>query len=68
MSVAGVRKTVTLLFCDLVGSTALGERTDPGVLRELMTRYHAGLRRILERHGGAVEKFVGDTALVELSR
>ena len=58
-----VRKTVTIVFCDLVGSTALGERTDPEVLRELMGRYHAELRAILERHGGTVEKFVGDAAM-----
>ena len=57
------RKTVTVVFCDLVGSTALGERTDPEVLRELMARYHAELRAILERHGGTVEKFVGDAAM-----
>ncbi len=58
-----VRKTVTVVFCDLVGSTALGERTDPEVLRELMSSYHATLRRILERNGGTVEKFVGDAAM-----
>src|SRR5438105_13363109 len=61
----GVRKTVTVVFCDLVGSTALGEATDPEVLRELMGRYHAELRPILERHGGTVEKFVGDAAMAE---
>ena len=60
---AGVRKTVTVVFCDLVGSTTLGERTDPEPLRELMARYHAGLRTILELHGGTVEKFVGDAAM-----
>ena len=60
---ADVRKTVTIVFCDLVGSTSLGERTDPEVLRELMSRYHAELRAILERHGGTVEKFVGDAAM-----
>jgi class 3 adenylate cyclase/tetratricopeptide (TPR) repeat protein len=60
---ADVRKTVTVLFCDLVGSTSLGERTDPEVLRELMGQYHATLRTILERHGGRVEKFVGDAAM-----
>src|SRR5437870_8960359 len=58
-----VRKTVTVLFCDLVGSTTLGDRTDPELLRELMARYHAELRTILERHGGTVEKFVGDAAM-----
>ncbi len=60
---SGVRKTVTVVFCDLVGSTALGERTDPEVLRDLMSRYHAEVRAILERHGGTVEKFVGDAAM-----
>jgi class 3 adenylate cyclase/tetratricopeptide (TPR) repeat protein len=60
---ADVRKTVTIVFCDLVGSTALGERTDPEVLRDVMARYHAELRAILERHGGTVEKFVGDAAM-----
>jgi class 3 adenylate cyclase len=60
---SGVRKIVTVVFCDLVGSTALGERTDPEVLRELMSRYHGELRAILERNGGTVEKFVGDAAM-----
>jgi class 3 adenylate cyclase/tetratricopeptide (TPR) repeat protein len=60
---ADVRKTVTALFSDLVGSTALGERSDPEVLREVMARYHASVREILERHGGTVEKFVGDAAM-----
>jgi class 3 adenylate cyclase len=60
---SGVRKTVTVVFCDLVGSTALGERSDPEVLRDLMSRYHAELRTILEQHGGTVEKFVGDAAM-----
>jgi class 3 adenylate cyclase len=60
---AGVRKTVTVLFCDLVGSTSLGDRADPELLRELMARYHAELRTLLERHAGTVEKFVGDAAM-----
>jgi class 3 adenylate cyclase len=60
---AGVRKTVTVLFCDLVGSTAMGDRSDPELLREAMGRYHAELRTILERHGGTVEKFIGDAAM-----
>src|ERR1044072_3275930 len=57
------RKVVTVLFCDLVGSTALGESTDPEALRARMRRYFADLRAILERHGGAVEKFVGDAGM-----
>src|SRR5919201_6778982 len=60
---SAVRKTVTVLFCDLVGSTALGDSADPEVLQELMQRYHAELRQLLERHGGTVEKFVGDAAM-----
>ncbi|TMK68895.1 MAG: hypothetical protein E6G50_13995 [Actinobacteria bacterium] len=60
---ADVRKTVTVVFCDLVGSTALGERSDPEVLRTVMRGYHAELRAILEHHGGTVEKFVGDAAM-----
>jgi class 3 adenylate cyclase/tetratricopeptide (TPR) repeat protein len=60
---AEVRKTVTVVFCDLVGSTALGERTDPELLREVMGRYHGTLRAVLERHAGTVEKFVGDAAM-----
>jgi tetratricopeptide (TPR) repeat protein len=46
-----------------VGSTSLGEQNDPEVLRALMLRYHAAARGILERHGGTVEKFVGDAAM-----
>src|SRR4051812_2114528 len=57
------RKVVTVLFCDLVGSTALGESTDPEALRARMRRYFEDLRVILERHGGRVEKFVGDAVM-----
>ena len=57
------RKVVTVLFCDLVGSTALGESTDPEALRGRMRRYFEDLRIILERHGGTVEKFVGDAVM-----
>ena len=57
------RKVVTILFCDLVGSTALGESTDPEALRARMRRYFDDLRTIIERHGGTVEKFVGDAVM-----
>ena len=57
------RKVVTVLFCDLVGSTALGESTDPEALRARMRRYFEDLRTILGRHGGTVEKFVGDAVM-----
>jgi class 3 adenylate cyclase/tetratricopeptide (TPR) repeat protein len=57
------RKVVTVLFCDLVGSTSLGESTDPEALRARMRRYFEDLRSIIERHGGTVEKFVGDAVM-----
>src|SRR5258706_9945727 len=55
-----VRKTVTVVFCDVVGSTELGERFDPEVLRGLMARFYAAVREPVERHGGSVEKVIGD--------
>ena len=58
-----VRKRVTVLFCDLTGSTALGERLDPEALRATMRRYYEEARTILERHGGTVEKFIGDAVM-----
>ena len=57
------RKTVTVLFCDLSDSTALGERLDPEALRELLRRYFDEMRMIVERHGGTVEKFIGDAVM-----
>jgi class 3 adenylate cyclase/tetratricopeptide (TPR) repeat protein len=58
-----VRKTVTLVFSDVTGSTALGEGRDPEAIRGLMNRYFATARKVLERHGGTVEKFVGDAVM-----
>ena len=57
------RKTVTVLFCDLTGSTALGETLDPERLRTLLARYFEGMKGIVERHGGTVEKFIGDAVM-----
>src|SRR6266516_4052165 len=57
------RKTVTVLFCDVVGSTELGESTDPEALRRLLARYFEQMKEIVERHGGSVEKFVGDAVM-----
>ena len=57
------RKLATLLFCDVTGSTALGERTDAETVRELMFRYFHEMRAAIERHGGTVEKFVGDAVM-----
>lgn len=58
-----VRKTVTLLFCDVTGSTALGEQLDPEALRGVMGRYFDVARAAIEQHGGTIEKFVGDAVL-----
>ena len=55
-----VRKTVTVVFTDVTGSTAMGERLDPESLRRVMSRYFVTMREVLERHGGTVEKFIGD--------
>ena len=58
-----VRKFVSVLFCDLAGSTALGDRTDPEALRAAMRQYYDNARAVLEHHGGTVEKFVGDAVM-----
>jgi class 3 adenylate cyclase/tetratricopeptide (TPR) repeat protein len=57
------RKVVTILFCDVVGSTALGEKTDPEALQGLLVRYFGRMEAIVERHGGRVEKFIGDAVM-----
>src|SRR6266542_1954698 len=57
------RKTVTVLFCDVTGSTALGESIDPEALRERLARYFGRMKAIVERHGGTVEKFIGDAVM-----
>ena len=58
-----MRKVVTVLFCDVTGSTALGERIDPESLRRVMARYFETAKAIVERHGGTVEKFIGDAVM-----
>jgi class 3 adenylate cyclase/tetratricopeptide (TPR) repeat protein len=58
-----VRKVVTVLFADVVSSTALGERLDPEPLRRVMGRYFDEARTAVERHGGTVEKFIGDAVM-----
>jgi class 3 adenylate cyclase len=52
-----------VLFCDLVDSTGLGERLDPESLRLVLGRYFDEMRAAIERHGGVVEKFIGDAVL-----
>src|SRR5947208_2968276 len=58
-----VRKTVTLVFSDLKGSTSLGEKLDTEALREVMARYFEEMKRPLERHGGRIEKYIGDAIM-----
>ena len=58
-----VRKTVTVVFCDLKGSTSLGERLDSESLREVLSVYFSAMRQVLERHGGTVEKYIGDAIM-----
>jgi class 3 adenylate cyclase len=60
---AGVRKTVTVLFCDVVDSTSIGETLDPESLRKAMDRFFDAMRPQIERHGGIVEKFIGDAVM-----
>ena len=57
------RKVVTIVFSDLKGSTSLGEALDSEALREVMTRYFDAMREELERHGGVIEKFIGDAVM-----
>ena len=57
------RRLVTALFCDLVGSTELGEQLDAEVLRKVLDRYFDAMRAAIQRHGGTVEKFIGDAVL-----
>ena len=57
------RKVVTIVFTDLAGSTSMGEQLDPEALRSVMSRYFAVTAATLERHGGTVEKFIGDAVM-----
>jgi class 3 adenylate cyclase/tetratricopeptide (TPR) repeat protein len=58
-----VRKTVTVVFCDMVDSTPLGERLDPESLRGVQRLWHESMRTALQRYGGTVEKFIGDAVM-----
>ena len=63
MTVSAHRKVVTVLFCDVVGSTALGESVDPEALQGLLAGYFERMKGIVEAHGGSVEKFIGDAVM-----
>lgn len=54
---------MSIVFCDLAGSTALGERLDAEVLREVQERYFAAAAGALRAHGGQVEKYIGDAVM-----
>lgn len=58
-----VRKTVTIVFSDLKGSTALGEQLDPEALHEVKERYFNAMAAEIARHGGKVEKYIGDAIM-----
>jgi len=58
-----MRKTVTLVFSDVIDSTPLGERLDAESYRRMLSRYFIEVSRVLEHHGGTVEKFIGDAVM-----
>jgi class 3 adenylate cyclase/tetratricopeptide (TPR) repeat protein len=58
-----IRKTVTTLFCDIVESSLLGEQADPELVRKVLFRFFDEMRAVIERHGGTVEKFIGDEVM-----
>jgi class 3 adenylate cyclase len=55
-----VRRTVTIVFCDLKDSTELAERLDPETLHEVKERYFVAMTAEITRHGGTIEKYIGD--------
>ena len=59
----GSRRTVTVLFSDITGSTELSHRLDPELFSEILGRYFESVRTVIERHGGTVEKFIGDAVM-----
>ena len=54
---------MTIVFSDVADWTSLGERHDPEQVRGVIDRYFAEVRSVLERHGGTVEKFIGDAVM-----
>ena len=61
---AAERRQLTVMFCDLVGSTALSARLDPEDLRRIIGAYHRGVTEIVEGFGGFVARYMGDGVLV----
>src|SRR5207249_1421054 len=60
----GALKVVSVVFADLVGSTALQEALDTESVRRVMTRFYEAMRAVVERHEGALQKFIGDAVVV----
>jgi class 3 adenylate cyclase/predicted ATPase len=61
---AAERRQITVMFCDLVGSTALSQRLDPEDLRNLMQRYQRACGEVVSRHQGTVAQYLGDGLMV----
>src|ERR1044072_225706 len=57
------RNLSSILFCDLKGSTSLGETLDPEALREVMGRYFEVMSAAITHHGGTIEKYIGDAVM-----
>jgi class 3 adenylate cyclase len=66
VAISAHREVVTVLFCDVVGSTALGETVDPEALQRLLAGYFERMKEIVDAHGGTVEKFIGDAVMAVL--
>ena len=58
-----IRKTVTIVFCDLKGSTELADQLDSEAVREVLALYFSAMKPVLERHGGTIEKYIGDAIM-----
>src|SRR5262249_44797269 len=64
ISVGAERRQLTVMFCDLVGSTPLSTRFDPDDLREIVGAYHRCVTDTVARFGGFVAKYMGDGVLI----
>jgi len=57
------RRVVTILFCDVVGSTPIAEALDAESFQQMLARYFAEMTKVIKRHGGVTEKFIGDAIM-----